>query len=81
MTIIAASLPFLRLLLKEAVAKRSASGTVNSMYLEDMTRNIGTANRRSSPLVDDTDSEKSIMGETKRGRLRIEQGQARIDFA
>ncbi|KAL1890726.1 hypothetical protein Sste5346_008051 [Sporothrix stenoceras] len=84
-TIIAASLPFLRLLLKEATSKnKTVNGRPDTYYLEEMTRTDGargaSMTRASRPPQDD-ESEKSILGETKRGQLRIERGQAKIDFA
>lgn len=83
-TIIAASLPFLRLLLKEATGKGKSTSRPDTYYLEDMTRTGGaggaTMTRASRP-PQDNESEKSILGETKRGQLRIERGQVKIDFA
>ncbi|CAK7230268.1 hypothetical protein SBRCBS47491_007529 [Sporothrix bragantina] len=86
-TIIAASLPFLRLLLKEATGKSKSTSRPETYYLENMTRTAGpnggaNMTRASRPPEDrDDESEKSILGETKRGQLRIERGQVKIDFA
>ncbi|OAA59763.1 hypothetical protein SPI_05961 [Niveomyces insectorum RCEF 264] len=79
-TIIAASIPFLRLLLKDLSGKGKSTPRPDTYYLEQMSRNTRVVNPRASAQLDD-ESEKSILGDTKRGQLRIEQGQAKIDFA
>lgn len=47
----------------------------------NMTRASRQAHDNRDSRDNDTESEKSILGDTKRGQLRMEGGQARIDFA
>ncbi|ERS95314.1 uncharacterized protein SPSK_01850 [Sporothrix schenckii 1099-18] len=86
-TIIAAAIPFLRLLLKEAATKHKTSSPPETYDLDALSRSgvVGGATTltqtQREPQDRDDASEKSILGETKRGQLHIEGGQAKSDYA